>query len=413
MTQRLPYAPWLGAPETVAVMDALDAARPGASRFVGGCVRNALLGRTADDIDIATQLVPDEVAAAAQAAGLGVAPTGIEHGTVTVIAKGKPFEVTTLRRDVSTDGRRATVAFTDDWLEDAGRRDFTMNALYAERGGTLHDPTGRGVADGLAGRVVFIGDADRRIAEDFLRILRFFRFSAWYARGALDADGLAACARGVAGMRQLSAERVWKELKKLLAADDPRAALAGMEQAGVDEIVWPEATCTDSLSRLIALESNAFLPNDPLQRIAAALPDQIVARALCQRLKVSNDERARLVAAHADHGRIVSYLSMRELRRMLYRMGQEAFVDQAKISWAQDPRERATPQWRALIAFAQGWRRPEFALTGDQVIAAGVAPGPLVGAVMREVEEWWIDADFIDDPLSLAERLKAVAQGMT
>ena len=412
MTRKLSFAPWLTAPETVRVMDALDAARPGASRFVGGCVRNAVMGQAADDIDIATQLLPEQTVAAAKAAGLAAHPTGIEHGTVTLVCQSKPFEVTTLRRDVSTDGRRASVAFTEDWAEDAQRRDFTLNALYADRDGLIHDPTGSGVADALAGRVVFIGDADRRIAEDYLRILRFFRFSAWYGRGGLDGEGLAACARGVPGMAQLSAERIWKELKKLLAASDPRGALQGMAEAGVHAAVWPMASRLDRLSALIGLEAEAFLAADPLRRVAASLPDLVAAQALCGRMKASNEERDRLYAAHRPAGRIVSFMSLREVRRTLYRLGTEAFLDQAALAWAEDPRERATPQWRALMALAQGWRRPELPLTGAQVLAAGVPAGPLVGEVMREVEDWWIDADFIDDPLSIAERLKAVVQGL-
>lgn len=412
MTRKLSFAPWLTAPETKLVMEALDAVRPGASRFVGGCVRNAVMGRAADDIDIATQLLPEQTIAAAKAAGLAAHPTGLEHGTVTLVCQGKPFEVTTLRRDVSTDGRRASVAFTEDWTEDAQRRDFTLNALYADREGVIHDPTGAGVADALAGRVVFIGDADRRMAEDYLRILRFFRFSAWYGRGALDPDGLTACGRGVSGMGQLSAERVWKELKKLLAASDPRAALAGMAAAGVHEAVWPMAGRLDRLAALIGLEAEAFLPADPVRRVAAALPDLSAAQALCVRMKVSNEERDRICAAHKPAGRIVSYMSLREVRRTLYRLGAEAFLDQAAMAWADDGREKTTPQWRALMALAQGWRRPTLPLTGAQVMAAGTPAGPLVGEVMREVEDWWIDADFIEDPLSIAERLKAVVQGL-
>ena len=412
MTRKLSFAPWLTAPETVRVMDALDAARPGASRFVGGCVRNAVMGRAADYIDIATQLLPEQTVAAAKAAGLAAHPTGIEHGTVTLVCQSKPFEVTTLRREVSTDGRRASVAYTEDWAEDAQRRDFTLNALYADRDGVIHDPTGSGVADALAGRVVFIGDADRRIAEDYLRILRFFRFSAWYGRGELDGEGLAACARGVPGMAQLSAERIWKELKKLLAASDPRGALQGMAEAGVHAAVWPMASRLERLSALIGLEAEAFLAADPLRRVAASLPDLAAAQALCGRMKASNEERDRLYAAHRPAGRIVSFMSLREVRRTLYRLGTEAFLDQTALAWAEDPRERATPQWRALMALAQGWRRPELPLTGAQVLAAGVPAGPLVGEVMREVEDWWIDADFIDDPLSIAERLKAVVQGL-
>jgi poly(A) polymerase len=215
------------APPTQAVIHALEAAGgPGCARFVGGCVRDALLKRPIGDIDIATTLRPDAVTAALTAAGLKAAPTGIEHGTVTAISSGKPFEITTLRRDVETDGRRAVVAFTEDWAEDAARRDFRLNALYLQPDGTLNDPTGGGIADAHAGRIVFVGDAETRIREDYLRILRFFRFLAWFGRGEPDAAGLAACAALKDGARGLSGERVSKELLKLLAAYDPRPAVA-------------------------------------------------------------------------------------------------------------------------------------------------------------------------------------------
>ncbi|HVK79548.1 MAG TPA: CCA tRNA nucleotidyltransferase, partial [Verrucomicrobiae bacterium] len=204
MTTAIPHASWLKAPETQALLAALEAARADGSRFVGGCVRNTLMGREVDDIDIATQLQPDEVVAIAQKAGFAAHPTGIEHGTVTVVVKHKPFEVTTLRRDVSTDGRRATVAFTESWEEDSQRRDFRMNALYADASGTIHDPTGGGLDDARKGRVIFIGDAHQRLSEDYLRILRFFRFNAWYARGPIDPQGLQACADLVAGLDTLS-----------------------------------------------------------------------------------------------------------------------------------------------------------------------------------------------------------------
>src|SRR5438270_4782423 len=187
MTESIGQRPWMTAPETAAVMDALEAAGgPSCARFVGGCVRNALMGRDVSDIDIATRLTPDQTTAALQAAGLKAVPTGVEHGTVTAVSGGKPFEITTLRRDVATDGRHALVAFTDDWGEDAARRDFTLNALYAQRDGTLFDPTGHGAADARAGRIVFVGEAEERVREDYLRILRFFRFFAWYGTAPAD-----------------------------------------------------------------------------------------------------------------------------------------------------------------------------------------------------------------------------------
>ncbi|MDX2235667.1 MAG: CCA tRNA nucleotidyltransferase [Hyphomonadaceae bacterium] len=406
-------APWLAAPETRAVMAALEAARPGGARFVGGCVRNALIGQPVDDIDIATQLTPEETIAAATAAGFGVAPTGLEHGTVTVIARHKPFEVTTLRRDVATDGRRATVAFTEDWAEDASRRDFRLNALYADASGAVFDPTGGGVDDARAGRIIFIGDAETRLREDYLRILRFFRFSAWYGRGPLDERGLAACAAMQQGLDQLSAERVWKELKKLLAAPDPRPALEAMVRLGLLARIAPEAVKTDRLLRLIAIENDLLLSHEAMTRAAVMLADEAGARAFARRMKASNDERGRLAAAQGHTPRIVSYMSMREVRRALYALGVETFRDRARRVWAEEADMRKASQWRALLALADSYVRPSLPLSGDDILAAGVPPGPKVGEVRREVEAWWIDADFPDDRLSIVERLKAVAQGLS
>ena len=405
------HAAWFKAPETQTLMAALDAARAGSARFVGGCVRNTLMGRDVDDIDIATQLTPDRVTAIANAAGFAAHPTGIEHGTVTVVVNHKPFEVTTLRRDVTTDGRRATVAFTEDWAEDAQRRDFRLNALYADATGAIHDPTGGGLDDARAGRVIFIGDAETRIKEDCLRILRFFRFNAWYAKGPLDPNGLHACANLVAGLDQLSAERVWKEVKKLLAAHDPRPAYEGMEAIEVRARTLPEMSNRARLAGLMALEADLMLPSDPMTRIAAALTDQESAKALARRLKISNEERDRLVAALGDDVKITSYMSLREMRRAIYKIGNEAFADRVMLAWAAAGSDKAQA-WRALVTHAKMWTPPKLPLTGDEVMAAGVPAGPKVGLIMREVEDWWIDADFPDDKLSIIERLKAVAQGM-
>ncbi len=405
-------AAWFKAPETRALIAALDAARPGGSRFVGGCVRNTFMGRPVDDIDIATQLTPDRVTEIATQAGFAAHPTGIEHGTITVVVNQKPFEVTTLRRDVSTDGRRASVAFTECWEEDAQRRDFRMNALYADANGALHDPTGGGLDDARLGRVIFIGDAHQRLREDYLRILRFFRFNAWYGKTEFDAAGLAACATERAGMAHLSAERVWAELKKLLAAPNPGAAIAAMARAQIWEQTAPEANNLARLQALISIERELMLSIAPLPRLAAALLDESGARALAQRLKMSNEERDRLVAALGDDERITSYMSMREVRRALYRLGPETFQDRAKLAWAGADARKSAAQWQALLALAQTWVRPKLPLSGEDIMGAGVPAGPKVGEVMREVEAWWIDADFPDDRLSIVERLKAVAQGL-
>jgi poly(A) polymerase len=370
-----------------------------------------LMGREVDDIDIATQLTPDEVVALCKAQNFAAHPTGIEHGTVTVVVNHKPFEVTTLRRDVSTDGRRATVAFTESWEEDAQRRDFRMNALYADAQGVVHDPTGGGLDDVRKGRVIFIGDASTRIREDYLRILRFFRFNAWYARGPLDPTGLSACADLVAGLDALSVERIWKEVKKLLAAPDPRAAWEAMKAIEVVAHALPELSNEARLDALVSLEVDLMLHVDPMARVAAALTYQESAKALARRLKLSNEERDRLVAALGDDVKLTSYMSLREMRRAIYKLGNEAFSDRIKLAWADGGGEKAQ-QWRALVAHGQMWTPPKLPLTGDDVMAAGVPAGPKVGVILREVEDWWIDADFPDDKLSVIERLKAVAQGL-
>lgn len=412
MTTSIAHASWFKAKETQALLAALETARPHGSRFVGGCVRNTLMGREVDDIDVATQLTPDQVTEIAAEAGFAAHPTGIEHGTVTVVVNHKPFEVTTLRRDVSTDGRRATVAFTEKWEEDAERRDFRINALYADASGAIHDPTGGGLDDARAGRVIFIGDAHTRLREDHLRILRFFRFNAWYAKGPLDPHGIAACADMVAGLDALSVERIWKEVKKLLAAPDPRAAWEGLSAIEARTRALPELANEQRLDALVTLEVDLMLPVDPMTRIAAALTDQESARALARRLKLSNEERERLVWALGDEVKITSYMSLREMRRAIYKIGNGPFRDRVMLSWAAAGGEKAQ-QWRALVAHAQMWTPPKLPLTGDEVMAAGVPAGPKVGLVMREVEEWWIDADFPDDKLSVIERLKAVAQGLS
>jgi poly(A) polymerase len=409
----LPVQPWMRAPETTAVMAALEAAGgAGSARFVGGCVRNAIRGEPVADIDIATVLTPDRVSKALTDAGLRAVPTGVEHGTVTAVAGGKPFEVTTLRRDVETDGRHAVVAFTTDWAEDAARRDFRLNAIYADADGQLFDPTGQGVADARAGRVVFVGDAATRIREDALRILRFFRFFAWYGRETPDAAGLAACAALKDLIRGLSGERIAQELLKLVAAEDPRAAMRLMAQAGVLAEVLPEAEGLGQFEGLVEIETDQLFQCDAEIRLAALLPDPAAADAIADRLKLSNALRARLTAALGTDERIVSWMSPRDARRVVYQIGVQPFCDRVLLAWAASKRRAATIQWRALIPMAQSWPIPTLPLTGAEVMAAGVPEGPLVGQVMREVEAWWVDHDFTDDKLSLIEQLKAVAQGM-
>ena len=411
MSERLDPArhDWMRWPETLSVMTALTT-NGGAARFVGGSVRNALLGRDVDEIDIATPLVPDEVMKRLKAAGLGAVPTGIEHGTVTAVANGRPFEITTLRRDVVTDGRHAVVAFTADWAGDAKRRDFTMNALYASADGEIFDYA-TGIADLKAGRVRFMGDATTRIREDYLRILRLFRFQAWYGKGEIDAAALNAAAAEREGLRKLSGERIAKEMLKLLAAENPLPCLRAMAATAILPEIMPGALSLARLERLVAIQNDAFFAPDALLRLAALLPGDVSdAHALGERWKLSNADRTRLEDLASAKEKIVCYLSIREVRKLLYRLDTRRFRDRVMLRWAEDAKESNFIQWRALLAMADSWQRPVFPLTGREVMAAGVPEGPLVGRILEEVEEWWIDADFTEDEFSLAERLKAVVQ---
>ena len=390
---RLEPAPaWLSDPATVAVMDALAAAGGGdAARFVGGCIRNSLTGHLVDDVDIATPLTPEAVIAALAKAGLKSVPTGVEHGTVTAISAGRPFEVTTLRRDVETDGRRAVVAFTTDWSEDAQRRDFRLNAIYADREGRLFDPTGQGVADARAGRIVFVGDAQTRVREDYLRILCFFRFFAWYGQGPPDPVAVEACAALTDGLATLAAERVSKELLNLLAAPDPKAAVALMKSTGVLAAVLPGA---DDLAVFDAL---AALDPDPLLRLAALTPD---AAKTATALRLSNAQRDRLIAATAQA--LDAPPNARAARRLLYAIGAQAYADRIKLAWA-----RLGGDWSESLRLADGWARPVLPITGGDAAEAGLTPGPAMGAALRAVEAWWIDEDFAPGRDAVLARLRA------
>ena len=395
MKPQLGEWPLLKASDLRAVMDALDGA-DGKTRIVGGAVRDALLGRTVSDADLATILLPGDVVRRAEAAGLKTAPTGIAHGTVTVIAVGHPFEVTTLRRDVETDGRHAVVRFTTDWAEDAARRDFTMNALYCDMAGNVFDPLG-GLADLKARRVRFIGDAEDRIREDFLRILRFFRFFAWYGAGRPDADGLKACARLKAGIATLSAERVWAELKRLLSAPDPTRALLWMRTTEVLQKALPESWGIDAIHRLVAAEKAEGWQPEPLLRLESILPPHRARiDALTQRLRLSKAEAARLLAwsdaPDPDLG-----ASGGDLAKALYRAGPTGILDRLRHGLA---RERdagngdAAEALRDQLRFAQGWEKPVFPVTGKDLVRAGLKPGPEVGKRLKALEERWVESGF-------------------
>lgn len=412
---KLPRIGWLADPDVNRVMDALLAGVGASARYVGGCVRDRVRGAPFTgqqvDVDIATTATPGQVIELLQAAGLKAVPTGIAHGTITGVSNHRPVEITTLRHDVTTDGRHAEVAFTDDWTADAMRRDFTMNAIYADADGNLFDPLG-GVADAKAGLVRFAGDPDMRIKEDYLRVLRFFRFYAWCGKGEIDREGLMACARNIDGLAQLSPERVAKELLKLLSAGSPVPAIRKAAACGVLAAVLPEARNIERLAVMAEIDEAHFFEPDAILRLAALLEnDGEAAAKVAARLRLSNAQRDRLSAMLSVRERVFCYMSVREMRRAAYRVTPEALLDAARLRWAEDPRHKQNAvQWRALLPMISTWKMPKLPLTGDQVRLAGVPDGPHIGRVLREVEEWWADTDFITDEYAIIERLKAVVQ---
>ncbi|HWX89271.1 MAG TPA: CCA tRNA nucleotidyltransferase [Rhizomicrobium sp.] len=387
-------------PEAVAVMGAL-----GEARFVGGAVRNALLGAAVADIDIAVPMPPAEAAARLAAKGIKVVETGVEHGTVTAIAGRHAFEVTSLRRDVETDGRHAKVVFTDDWAEDAARRDFTINALYASASGEIFDYA-TGVEDLIAGRVRFMGDARARIAEDYLRVLRLFRFHAWYGKGEIDAEGLRAAAEAKDQLKSLSAERIAKELLRLLEASHPAPVLRVMAATGILSQLLPGALQLPRLEKLTQLDWENLFVRDAVLRLAALLPDrQQAAQAVADALKLSNLHRTRLEQALGGE-QIAAQLSARAARRLLYRLGAARFRDKVMLQWAGAPHSAGA--WRMLLQMAENWQQPRFVLTGRDVMRAGLPEGPQVGRILAQVEDWWVDGDFAASEGALRDRLKAL-----
>ncbi|MSO71252.1 MAG: CCA tRNA nucleotidyltransferase [Alphaproteobacteria bacterium] len=380
-------------PEAKAVVLALTAGGAPA-RFVGGCVRDALLERAVKDVDIATGLAPDEVMARLSAAGIKALPTGIEHGTVTAVIGKAHYEITTLRTDVESYGRRAKVAFTDDWMADAARRDFTINAMFASPDGTLYDPFG-GQADLAAGRVRFVGLPRDRIREDVLRLLRFYRFFAHYGRGEMDAAGIEAARELAPLLPTLSGERVSGELLRLLAADNAAAILTLMGQHGVLEQLLPNAKSFDRLARLIEIERQRGL-NDPLRRLAAALDAAAAgATAVGRKLRLSNRERLRLAAMSETSERPAPDLDRDACRQLLYRLGSEQFTDLVLLAWA--AAEVTATGYAALLDRVAGWTPPKLPVRGRDVLALGVAPGVRVRTLLHAVESWWVAGGFAAD----------------
>ncbi|MGD9614747.1 MAG: CCA tRNA nucleotidyltransferase [Alphaproteobacteria bacterium] len=449
-------------PATLRLLDALRAAGIEA-RFVGGCVRDALLGSSSADLDLATPARPEEVIAALEKAGIRAVPTGIAHGTVTAVVPPLYFEITTLRRDVETYGRRARVAFDADWAEDAARRDFTINALYLDPDGTVYDPVG-GLADLAARRVRFVGEPARRIAEDVLRVLRYYRFEARFGRGEGDRAAREACREAVPLLPTLSAERVAQEVLRLLVVADPVPVLRMMRADGVLAAILPEATRLDRLERLIAVEQAPVAGNAPtlpspagggglkeqfssivsplggeglsepatsavpssaggggsgwgqsgFEADADAVPDPVLrlaalvdvdaegAMRLAERLRLSNAMRDRL-AGLATPWPLDPAAGDREQRRALYRLGADRVCDLARLLAAEGRLDRE--RLADLLARAAAWEAPVFPIAGRDVAALGIPPGPRIGRLLGEVRDWWEESDFRADRAACLARL--------
>jgi poly(A) polymerase len=401
VNRRIENSAWLTAGALPQVLAVLDHAGEEA-RVVGGAVRNAMFGQTPDEVDIATTATPDCVIERARAAGFKAVPTGIDHGTVTVIVDGTPFEVTTLRSDIETYGRKAKVAFGRDWKADAERRDFTMNALSVDRNGEIFDYVG-GLADIDARHVRFIGDPARRIAEDFLRILRFFRFHATYGFGPPDPDGLAACVAAREGLNHLSRERIRMELLKLLRAAHATPTLAVMTEAGLLEAVLGGVPLLASFENTCKVEAATGHEGDPVRRLAA-LGVSVVedAERLWQRLRLTNSEHARLTSIAEGWQQISPAQGEVAARERLYRIGPDRFVDRVLVAWSRSPAGAGDPEWTSFAMLPTRWTAPTFPIKSKEFTKRGIEKGPRLGAALAAAEEAWIAADFPADKATLA-----------
>ena len=379
------------------------------ARVVGGAVRNALMGLPVNEIDVATTAEPNQVMHRAEAAGFKAIPTGVEHGTVTVVIDGRPFEVTTLRTDVETYGRKAKVMFGRDWQQDAERRDFTINALSASADGRVYDYVG-GLADISARKVRFIGDPEKRIAEDYLRILRFFRFHAHYGSGAPDPAGLLACIRARSGIDALSRERVRAEMLKLSVGPHPAPTLAVMAECGILGTVLGGVAYLASFENVVKAEAAIGLEADAARRLGAlgvwVMED---AERLSQRLRLSNAEVEQLLKIEY-WWRVAPASGEHAARTLLYLLGPASFIDRVVVAWSRSAAGAADEAWRELATLPQRWTAPRFPLKAVDLINRGVPKGPLLGAALRVAEQAWIDADFTSDAAAIGVIADSAAQ---
>lgn len=397
--------PWMSGPAAARIFAAFG---EGEIRFVGGCVRNALWDKPVGDIDLATSCTPDIVAQKLAAAEIKSVPTGIDHGTITAVIDGKPYEITTLRKDVETDGRHAIVAFSTDWAEDAQRRDLTVNALYMDASGQIFDPTGEGLDDIAARKFRFVGDPAARVQEDYLRILRFFRFIAWYSgQDKVDGPSLRACREHARGLKSLSVQRVWSELKKMLSAPDPVRAFRIMLTNDILDVVLPEASNVDGLEHIVRLERREAIKPDPLLRLMAmSVREPLQMALLSARFKMSKAETARLRGWAEDDAQLSVDMPERERLAAIYRSGKQVTLDRARLRAAGTEDAILSSKWMVMADLAMGWTPPTFPLTGKDLQKAGVAPGPAMGKKLQALEKLWVRSGFTAEKPALLAALK-------
>ena len=392
------------------VFDLFETYQKNSIYVVGGSIRDALLNREITDIDFATSLKPKTITEILNKENIKFIDVGIDHGTVTAIINERKFEITTFRNDIFTDGRHAQVSFSNSLEEDALRRDFTINAMYLDKGGNLIDPKD-GKKD-LENRVVrFIGNPDERIKEDYLRILRYFRFLALFGDISPDAEVMKTIKANLDKLSVVSKERQWNELKSILSLTAPNNAISAMSEIGLLDVYFDGTSINDAFVNLIEIESRISLSIDPILRLSTLIENSLdKANTIIKKLPLSKSDSTDLLKLSTLNKKIVSYMSMKEVRYLLYLLGRDGFQKQILVNWAKDTNNKNEVNWRSLYEVAQSWEKPSFALTAKDVINMGISQGPMVGDILKEVEDWWAENDFIDDKFSLIERLKAIVQ---
>ena len=392
------------------VFDLFETYQKNSIYVVGGSIRDALLNREITDIDFAPSLKPKTITEILNKENIKFIDVGIDHGTVTAIINERKFEITTFRNDIFTDGRHAQVSFSNSLEEDALRRDFTINAMYLDKSGNLIDPTD-GKKD-LENRVVrFIGRPDERIKEDYLRILRYFRFLALFGDISPDAEVMKTISANLDKLSVVSKERQWNELKSILTLTAPNNAISAMSEIGLLDDYFNGIGINDAFVNLIEIESKISFSIDPILRLSTLIENSLdKANTIIKKLPLSKSESTDLLKLCTLNKKVVSYMSMKEVRYLLYLLGRDGFQKQILVTWAKDANNKNEVNWRSLYEVAQSWEKPSFALTAKDVINMGISQGPMVGDILKEVEDWWAENDFIDDKFSLIERLKAIVQ---